>query len=220
MPNGPFTNTGNHSSLKTISGARDAKTGLGYGILNPNKQLPQQLGAEFPYYEQEDSIDEEPLDDETTNAVSKKYTGYRPSDFSGASGNDPFYFVGGNTKLSDCFWRTERVLQEIATFSDSMTPVGGYYKGMGPSMGGSGAAFPYQGGGGSNAKRTGSKAGWSMSPPMNKQQANEKEENDVEDQIFTLSDLADKNLADEGESPRKTAYLEAKRLQWRYTKKQ
>jgi len=200
MPKGPFTSTGPRPNDHwTISGARDARTGLGYGILNPKTQLPRQMGGEFPYIEKEDSAEEE-YDEESTDAVSKKYQSHVPSDFLRAAGSQPFYFVAGNTKLSDCFWRPENVLQEIAAFSDSMVPIGGYYKGMGPAMGGSGASFPYQGGGGSNYKRTGSLQGWSSSPPENYLQADESAEEDESEEIFTLKDLADKILRNNGES--------------------
>ena len=199
MPKGPFTSAGGQTSLKTVSGGRDARTGLGYGVLKPTKQLPRQLGSEFPYYEEEDSADEEPLDDNTMSAVSTKYQTYTPSDYGRAAGSDPFYFAGGNTKLSDCFWRIDKVLQEVAAFSDSMSSV--------PQMSGrpagglgSGAAFPYPGGGGSNFKRTGTTQGWSKPPPMNVMQADEKEVQDQEDEILTLKDLADKNMKDRGES--------------------
>jgi len=204
MPKGPFTSTGPRPNDHwTISGARDAKTGLGYGILEPDKQLPRQLGAEFPYYEKEDSVDDEDLDPESAEAVQKKYPAdYRPSDFLGAAGNNPFYFVGGNTKLSDCFWKPGKVLKEIAAFSDSMVPIGGYYKGMGSSMGGSGASFPYQGGGGSNYKRTGTNQGWSHAPPETQLQAEESAEQDEEEEILTLKDLANKILRVNGESTR------------------
>ena len=204
MPKGPFTSAGPqpHDNW-TISGVRDAKTGLGYGILQPKTQFPRQMASEFPYIEKEDSGEEE-YDEESTDAVSKKYQSYTPSDFLRAAGNQPFYFVAGNTKLSDCFWRTERVLQEIATFSDSMAPMAGQqHRGMGATFGASGASFPYQGGGGSNYKRTGTTRGWSHAPPENRQQAEKSAEEDESEEILTLKDLADKILSDRGESLRR-----------------
>lgn len=204
MPKGPFTSAGAqpHDNW-TISGARDAKTGLGYGILNPKTQLPRQMGGEFPYIEQEDSGNEE-LDDDSVDAVSTKYQSYVPNDFLRAAGSQPFYFAAGNTKLSDCFWRFEKVLQEIATFSDSMSPLGNsYHKGKGPAIGGSGASFPYQGGGGSNYKRTGTTRGWSHAPPETWLQSEKSAAEDEEEEIYSLKDLADKILSDRGESPKR-----------------
>lgn len=212
MPKGPFTSTtGTPTNNWTISGARDARTGLGYGILNPKTQLPRQMGAEFPYTEKEDS-GEEDFDDESTDAVSNKYQPYTPSDFLRAAGSQPFYFVAGNTKLSDCFWKPGKVLNEIASFGDSMGPIPQMYnpnsklgspsRGTNASAGlSAGASFPYQGGGGSNYKRTGSAQGWSHSPPETWLQAEESAEKDESEEILTLKDLADKILRDQGESP-------------------
>jgi len=201
MPKGPFTNTtGTPKDNRTISGARDARTGLGYGILTPKTQFPRQMGGEFPYVKKEDSGDED-FDEDSTDAVSKKYQPYTPTDFLSAAGAQPFYFVAGNTKLSDCFWRTDSILQEIATFSDSMSPLGGQqHKRMGPAIGDSGAAFPYQGGGGSNYKRTGTTRGWSHAPPESPLQANQSAAEDESEEILTLKDLADKILSNSGES--------------------
>lgn len=202
MPNGPFTkSTSNQTSNFNVSRGKDAKTGLGYGVLQPKTQLPRQMGGEFPYVKIEDSGDEQ-LDDDSVDVVSTKYQSYTPTDFLRAAGSQPFYFVAGNTKLSDCFWNPGKVLQEIATFSNSMAPLGsGQNKGMGSSLGGSGAAFPYPGGGGSNFKRTGTTRGWSHAPPESVAQANISAEEDESEEIFTLKDLADKILSDRGESP-------------------
>lgn len=202
MAKGPFTSSGPtpHDGW-TISGARDGRTGLGYGILQPKTQLPRQMGDQFPYIEKEDSSEDE-FDEESNDAVSKKYQPYTPTDFLRAAGSQPFYFVAGNTKLSDCFWRSDRVLNEIAAFSDSMSPVPGLYKNPGPGLSSPGAAFPYPGGGGSNYKRTGTTRGWSHSPPENWMQSDESAAGDEKDEIFTLKDLADKILSFSGENPK------------------
>ena len=200
MPKGPFTSTsGTPKDNWTISGARDARTGLGYGILNPKTQLPRQMGGEFPYIEKDDSGDED-FDDESTDAVSTKYQSYTPSDFLSAAGQQPFYFVGGNTKLSDCFWNPGKVLNEIASFGNSMVPLPGLYSKPGPGLSASGPAFIYPGGGGSNFKRTGTTQGWSHAPPENERQAEMSAEEDESEEILTLKDLADKNLRARGES--------------------
>jgi hypothetical protein len=201
MPKGPFTTSGPqpHDGW-TISGARDAKTGLGYGILQPKTQFPRQMASQFPYVEEE-TLGDDDFDEESATAVSKKYQAYVPSDFLRAAGNQPGYFVGGNTKLSDCFWKTDEVLQEIATFSDSMSPMGGQqHKAMGAALGGSGASFPYPGGGGSSYKRTGTTRGWAGSPPENMQQSEKSVEHDESEEILTLKDLADKIMLDRGEN--------------------
>jgi hypothetical protein len=200
MSKGPFTSSGPrpHDNW-TISGARDARTGLGYGILEPKTQFPRQMSGEFPYGEIEDSASDE-YDEESAMAVSKKYDNYEPTDFLRAAGTQHFYFAAGNTKLSDCFWNTGKVINEIAAFSDSMVSIAGLYKGMGPALGNSGASFPYQGGGGTNYKRTGSLRGWSKTPPENSIEAEMSAEIDKKEEIFTLKDLADKILSQNGES--------------------
>lgn len=199
MPKGPFTSHGRQSTLRTQVGSRDARTGLGYGVLEPKNQLPRSMGSIYPYYEKEElDPDDEEIDQETSDAVSKKYSKYQPSDFYRAAGSEPFYFVAGNTKLSDCFFRTSDVLNEIAAFGDSMTGVPGKYKGLGGGMGGSGAAFPYQGGGGTNYKRTGTTQGWSHAPaPISDEEKVSDEEED--EPIFTLRDLAKQKIKKVGE---------------------
>ena len=200
MPKGSFTSTsGTPKDNWTISGARDARTGLGYGILNPKTQFPRQMGGEFPYIEQEDSGDED-FDEKSTDAVSKKYQSHVPSDFLRAAGSEPFYFVAGNTKLSDCFWNPGKVLNEIAAFSNSMVPLPSLYKKPGPGLSASGPSFIYPGGGGSNFKRTGTLQGWSHAPPEMWLQADISADEDESEEILTLKDLADKILSDRGES--------------------
>ena len=199
MPKGSSIRSGARSSSKTVGGSiggRDARTGLGYGILEPKFQLPRQSGGQFPYSEPDDVPDAD-IDDETLAAVGKKSPNYEPTD-SYAQAN-PFYFVGGNTKLSDCFWRIDKVLNEVAASTNSMTAIPGYYKGMGPSLGGSGAAFPSGGSAGGNAKRTGSTQGWSHAPPETELEANAADEETNLDSIFTLKDLARKKMKQDGE---------------------
>ena len=54
MPKGPFTSHGRQSTLRTQVGARDARTGLGYGVLEPKTQLPRSMGSIYPYYEKDE----------------------------------------------------------------------------------------------------------------------------------------------------------------------
>ena len=198
MPKGSTVsaNTRSTSKIGGSIGGKDARTGLGYGQLNPKFQLPRTSGGDFPYSTPDDVPDAE-VDDSSLEAVGKKSPKYEPSD-SYAQAN-PFYFVGGNTKLSDCFWRIDKVLAEVAASTNSMTALPGYYKGMGPSLGASGAAFPSKGSAGGNAKRTGSTQGWSHSPPETEYEANIADEETQSDCIFTLKDLARKKMKQDGE---------------------
>ena len=141
----------------------DANLDKGYGKLNPDKQLDRQQNSVYPYvtpdqYDLEDM--EEPEEDV---GVRKKSVTFVTNDpFAGAAAN-PFYFVGGNTKLSDCFERPDDVLMEIGVLATSMNTTPHIYKGRGPS--GKGAAVYAKTG---NFRRTGSKRGYTSPPPPSK----------------------------------------------------
>ena len=178
----------------TIVGARDARTGLGYGALKPKYQLPRSRNTSYPYQDPDLYEDEEDPEEEDVDALRSKSLNYLAGDSLAGAKTDPLYFVGGNTKLSDCFWRPERILEEIADFGDSMSPVPQAYKNKGPSLTGYGPAFPYQGGGGSNYLRIGSLRGWSEQPPPPQisLELEDDEEETEREHIYTLRDLSKK----------------------------
>ncbi len=67
-------------------------------------------------------------DEETVKSIrSKVPTVYKTEPLAYKS-VDPFYFVAGNTKLSDCFYRTDTVLEEIHALGDSMSPIPSLYR--------------------------------------------------------------------------------------------
>jgi hypothetical protein len=180
--------------------AGDSRSDLGYGTVNPRFQLPRSLNSNYPYTDDDPmvGIDVE-IDDESISAVGKKSLDYSPTDHLSVNSTDPFYFVAGNTKLSDCFWRADRVLQEIAAFSDSMSSIPQLSSRKGTSLSGFGAAFPYPGGGGTNYRRTGTLQGWSKSPPPLKiTDDDDLEALDKEGDTYTLEDIAKKQSAEEG----------------------
>jgi len=195
---GLFTSSGLQTPARISVQGNDARSDLGYGTTNPKFFLPRSLGSVYPYVEPDPYEDEEEPDEEDVEALRKKSTGYVATDSLAGNGTDPFYFVGGNTKLSDCFWRTDDVLEEIAALGDSMASIPQMYKGKGASLTGYEAAFPYQGAGGTNYRRTGSLQGWSKSPPLSKAASeddfNDSEDYEEEDPIYTLVDLAKKNI--------------------------
>lgn len=197
MTNGPFTSSGKNKPQNYFGGNKDSRNDLGYGKLDQKYQLPRQSGNNFPYVEPSEDVEDVEIDDETLAAVGKKSPNYGQSDFHSGASKDTFYFAGGNTKLSDCFWKTDDVINEVNTFANSLTPIPKLYKNMGPQLGNSGASFPYSGGGGSNSKRTGSTQGWSSKPPKSKIDA--EDESDELDDIFTLKDIADKQMKKNGE---------------------
>ena len=175
-----------------ITAQKDSRNDLGYGTTKEKFHRSRSLGSTFPYVEksrletQEDDIE---VSSTAKKTINKKILRYTQTD--SLPHNDPFYFAAGNTKLSDCFWRINKVLKEVAAFSDSMTPVPQAYKHRGPSMTGYTSAAPYPGAGGANYKRTGSLKGWSKSPPE-VQFYDEESDLADEDPIYTLKDLSKK----------------------------
>ena len=141
----------------------DANLDKGYGKLNPDKQLSRQQNSVYPYvtpdqYDLEDV--EEPDEDERVRSKSVQFVTNDP--FAGAAAN-PFYFVGGNTKLSDCFERPDDVLAEIGVMQSSMNTAPHIYKGR--TAGSGGVAVHAKTG---NFRRTGSKRGYTSPPPPSK----------------------------------------------------
>ncbi len=185
--------TGDHLTI----GSRDARTGLGYGVVDPQFHLPRSLNGSYPYDDVDEfaDMDDVYISDDALAAVSQKSLDYNPVDHFADNGTDPFYFAGGNTKLSDCFWRLDSVLLEIAAFGDSMAAVPQLTKQKGASTSGYSAAAPFPGGGGTSYRRTGSLRGYSKAPPPSKVEAEiESCELDDEGDIYTLEDMAKKML--------------------------
>ena len=147
----------NHGSLFP-----DARQGLGYGLATPSGRFePRQMASQFPYLEPDlyDDMDDYREDDDDLDAfVSKINQNYRPSDSLAANSVDRFYFVGGNT--------TGLTETGIAVNARSISPIPQAYKQRGPSLTGYGAAFPYPGGGGTSAKKTGTLQGYFHRPPQ------------------------------------------------------
>ena len=126
--------------MSAVSAPHDARTDTGYGKLNPDKQLPRQQNSVYPYLTP-DQYDLEDVEDvEEDERIRSKSVSYVTNDPYAGSAVNPFYFVGGNTKLSDCFERPDEVLLEISAMQSSM----------------------------GNFKRTGSQRGYTSPPPPSK----------------------------------------------------
>jgi len=140
----------------------DPRTAAGYGRTTNKFHKPKKLNSAFPYLEKGNYLDDdEYLDqelDRDAELMQKKYLNYLPSDFYSKNKSNPFYFVAGNVKLSDCFINTDDVLAEVHALGDSMSPIP--TRGMKKS--GSGAAVYSTSG---NFSRTGSKRGYFSAPP-------------------------------------------------------
>ena len=180
-------------------GAYDARTGLGYGTLSPRFHKNRSANSSFPYTDPDNyDVDDVEVSDDALEAIGNKVLDYSPVDHLSAKRAEPFYFAGGNTKLSDCFWRIEKVLAEIAAFGDSMSPIPQLHSKKGTSLTGYGPATPFPGGGGTSYRRTGSTRGYSKSPPPSKVAAEQEgDEVDEEGDIYSLKDLAKKQSSNE-----------------------
>ena len=167
----------------------DDRKGLGYGQIQNKFHKPRKSAAAYPYMI--DDFDDEGFDDEeSVLAIKQKNPDLYVTDFGAAAGTDPFYFAAGNVKLSDAYFRTEALIEEMKTFSDSMSPAPHKYKGKGPGLGrASGSSFPS---GVGSYKRTGSRRGFSSAPPLPKIVAKKeyKAEIDPEEIVRKLIDLA------------------------------
>jgi len=169
----------------------DSRNDLGYGVTKNKFHKPRSLSGEFPYTTSpgphDISGDEEiDLEDEK-EAIDKKVISYSAIDFGASKKANPFYFAAGNTKLSDCFFRTEKVLEAVGSFSNSLSPMPyKNKKGRSASLGHSTRAGAITG---QNYRRTGSRKGFASAPPELKYS---KIVNDEDERIFNLQDLEKK----------------------------
>ena len=167
----------------------DDRKGLGYGQVKNKFHKPRKASSSYPYMI--DDFDDEGFDDEESlKAIKQKNPDLYVTDFGAAAKTDPFYFAAGNVKLSDAYFRTEALIEEMKTFSDSMSSAPHKYKGKGPGLGrASGSSFPS---GVGSYKRTGSRRGFSSAPPMPKIVAKKEYEAEIdpEEIVRKLIDLA------------------------------
>ena len=151
------------NNMSAVSAPHDARTDTGYGKLNPDKQLSRQQNSVYPYLTP-DQYDLEDVEDvEEDERIRSKSVSYVTNDPYAGSAVNPFYFVGGNTKLSDCFERPDEVLLEIGAMQSSMNTMPHIYKGR--SAGSGGVAVHAKTG---NFRRTGSQRGYTSPPPPSK----------------------------------------------------
>lgn len=165
----------------------DAMTDSGYGSIKPRFHVPRSKNPVYPYIDPD--IEEEYDDDESEVAITSKIDFPFVGDTFATK--DPFYFVAGNTKLSDCFERPDQVLAEIHAMGSSMSPIPNLYKNKGPGLGGSSGASFVPGVG--SFKRTGSKKGYFSPPPDVNFDGEEIINDDSEDQpVVNMKALAKK----------------------------
>jgi len=171
----------------------DDRKGLGYGQIKNIRHKPRKANNSYPYRDPDVDDLEDFSDPESEKAVASKTLKVFKTDPLDYKSADSFYYVAGNTKLSDCFERIDSVLKEVNALSDSMFTVPDMYKSKKKTnLGRSGASFPS---GISSYKRTGSKRGYFSSPPRLKNDDDSREEDKP---IENLSDLSDKQTTSSG----------------------
>ena len=180
--------------IESLPSRYDDRKGLGYGVLKGKFHLPRTSNASYPYSDEDKYAEEEFEDEDSSNAIKLKSLDFIKNDPFAHKSTDAFYFVGGNTKLSDCFERPDDVLREIDSLGDSMSAVPGIYKSSSTSgLGRSGASSPS---GVGNFKRTGSKRGYFSPPPRVKDDDESREEDEP---IENLEDFFKKQSLARGE---------------------
>jgi len=190
-------------SYYSAAGVRDQRTGLGYGLTKARFHNPRSEAGSFPYDDPDEYDEIESVDDDSSVLVRSKTPPYIPSDILPKKGPNPVYFAESLMRLSDCFWRTEVILDEIAAFGDSMVAIPHAAGSRKNSVSSGTRSTPYAGAGGTNYKRTGTKRGWSQAPPLSKiasqmefdeKEESEFDEKDSETHIYSLQDLAKNDI--------------------------
>ena len=117
----PKTNVAKKIS-EPVSSRYDDRAGLGYGVLKNRFHNPRQSSNSFPYIFDEfaEEIKSMPEDEESSAAIAKKVHKPLVTDPLAHKSVNPFYYAAGNTKLSDCFFRTATMLEQIAALGLSL----------------------------------------------------------------------------------------------------
>ena len=146
------------ASRGTTSGPQDSRHDLGYGKSFNDKQSQRMSNSNFPYSDPDPYQDLEYTeeDQDTSKKVADKMYVAKTNDPGDVAKSDPFYFVAGNTKLSDCFSRVDDVLLEVEVAKNSLTPTPGTWN-KAPRGSGGGASYITL----KTGKVGGTKKGWS-----------------------------------------------------------
>jgi hypothetical protein len=164
----------------------DQRNDLGYGI-NKNKNFnPRSMGNCYPFDCDEEDLSEIEIDEESIDSILSKTLKFKKNDFYKKKSNNPFYFAAGNTKLSDCFWKTDKVLLEINALGDSMSPI--TMKGVGSGLTSASTKYPH---GSEHYFRPGAKAGW-YSPAPESELFWDPENDEYDSPVFDIDDLINK----------------------------
>ncbi len=145
-------------SRGTASGPQDSRHDLGYGKSFNDKHKQRMSNGNFPYSDPDpfSELEYTEEDQELSQSVADKMYVPKTNDPGDASKTDPFYFVAGNTKLSDCFSRVDDVLLEVEVAKNSLSPTVGAWDKAPKASGGSASYLTLKTG-----KIGGTKNGWS-----------------------------------------------------------
>lgn len=152
-------------------------TDKGYGNMG-KLHKNRSRNSSFPYVDKSEPVEDD-LDLLTKTKIQKKIAPAQgKTDFHSDLSTDKFYFVAGNTKLSDCFERSGLVIEKITSYARMFNPVPKLNKG--PKVGG-GSSFPN---GVGNFKGIGMTSGFASAPPEFDEVYLQKyrEEEDVDDE--------------------------------------
>ena len=181
------------SDYPAVALSGDDRKGLGYGQLTNKYHKPRMAASTFPFTPDDilDGEEDFEFDEETSDAVRSKTYHFQTTDPGAAKSANRIYYAGATTNLSACFERPDEVLLEIGGIAKGMVPIPRLYKKGydGPAVGGySTSPMSFKVGA---AKKTGTKRGWSSSPPESKVAAEIEYDLDLDpDEFFSLSDLA------------------------------
>ena len=165
------------SLLELMYYGHDYRKGTGYGLAQDKYHKSRKSSDSYPYFDEDPYGDLE--DDEVLHPdAAKKIPLNGPVDSQLTKPEDRFYYVAGNTKLSDCFFRPHSILAEMENLEGSMSHVN---KSSGPKIGRGAATYLTPG----NYRRTGTMRGFASAPPPI---AIEDEED--EDIFYNLEDLS------------------------------
>jgi hypothetical protein len=179
---------------------KDTRSDLGYGRITNKWHDQRQGNSFFPYLDPvEDSEEVNDLDDhelELVDLISKKtnadiavndpYAGYK---------TNPFAFAGSNSSLtvSDCFYRPDKVLREIAAMNSSIVSMPGTWR-KAVKGGGQGASVYLTV---AHPVRTGMLKGWSSAPFDNDNiydnVEDEENTNEEDEDFLSIWDIIKKN---------------------------
>ena len=165
------------SLLELMYYGHDYRSGAGYGLAQDKYHKPRKAADSYPYFDEDPYGDLED-DEELHPSAARKIPLDGNAGPQSTKPVDRFYYVAGNTKLSDCFFRTDAVLSEVESLANSMSSVS---RSSGARIGRGAATYLTPG----NYRRTGTVRGFASAPPPI---AIEDEE--VEDIFYNLEDLS------------------------------